>query len=217
MRFLKNKIRLAEAARKQALNISYNHSQNNTCSPTLKNAATSQKIEEPETEASTPVTQKINQVTSPTLPSNSPKTYDQLNAAKNISINYGKAICSFATSKLAVPYLEPYLTSEKISYDGFLHFIKQAKGSIGGIQSFRTLLIQNQNDEGRVKTYKKLYKMLAEVFIKLFSVNWIIHGKVTHKLVYLKYRHKMLRRIQNPEYFTYVKGRRDDNSFEIRR
>ena len=85
--------------------------------------------------------------------------------------------------------------------------MNQAKNKIAGIDSFKSLFVVGENDDSETAIFKQLFGMLGEVFIKYFSVNWIIHGRVTNKLVYLKYRGKMLRRIQNPESFTYIKKR----------
>jgi len=80
------------------------------------------------------------------------------------------------------------------------------KDMIGGISSFRLLLVVLEKDTPEEVAFKKIYGALAEAFIKYFSHNWIIHGRMGHKDVYLKYRFKMLRRIRNPESFTYLKG-----------
>jgi len=124
---------------------------------------------------------------------------------KNIVINYGKAIASFASSDLAKPYLKEYVQDEGVSYEKFLKFIIEAKETIGGIASFRSLLIDNDQEEKEMRSYKKILRRIGEVFIKYFSVNWIIHGRMAHKMTYLKFRSRMLRRIKNPEYFTYIR------------
>lgn len=128
-------------------------------------------------------------------------------AMKNIVLNYGKAIGSFAVSHMAIPYLEESLEKFNITLAKFREFVNQQKAKIGGICSLRTLLLANKDDGEHVIACKKVFGQIAEVFIKYFSVNWIIHGRVTHKLTYLKFRYKMLRRIQNPECFTYIRER----------
>lgn len=128
-------------------------------------------------------------------------------STKNLMINYGKAICTFAVSQLAIPYLEPLLKQENVTLQDFVDFINNSKKTIGGIKSFKTLILNDENDDDNVKAYKRVFRSISIVFIKYFSVNWIMHGKVTHKITYLKYRFKMQRRIENPENFTYVKQR----------
>ena len=124
---------------------------------------------------------------------------------KNIVSNFGRAISHFATSYIAIPYLLPQLQKEGVTLDEFVRFVNGAKNDIGSIQGMRRLLILDQKDHHTVIVYKKIFKNISEVFIKYFSVNWITHGKITHKLVYLKFRYNMLRRIQNPQQFTYMK------------
>jgi len=129
-----------------------------------------------------------------------------INPTKNIIINYGRAIVTFALSRLSKPYIESDLIKEGVNLEEFTDFILETRGiGIGSIHSFRSMLLINEKDSAKVAIFKKLFMKISEVFIKYFSVNWIIHGRVNHKLVYLKYRYKMLRRIQNPEHFTYVK------------
>ncbi len=133
------------------------------------------------------------------------------NPTKNIIINYGKAIASFASSDLATPYLQPYLRSEDNDLkEKFKKFINQAKSRIAGNESLQTLLKSCDKDCPEITLFKEIFQRLGEVFIKYFSVNWIIHGRVTHKLVYLKYRGIMLRKILNPENFIFVKKTQTD-------
>lgn len=130
------------------------------------------------------------------------------NCTKNITINYGKAIASFAISYIAIPYLKIRLQNNIITFSEFTTFMTKAKSDIGGIQGFRTLLLVEETDTPKVAACKNLFQYISETFVKYFSVNWIIHSKLTHKLIYLKYRFKMLRRIQNPEFFTYIKDQK---------
>jgi len=124
---------------------------------------------------------------------------------KNIPINYGKAIASFAVSPLALPYLKSYLKGKALSVKEFVDLINESKEGIRGIDTFRAMLLIEKKDNLKIVLCKKAFQWISEVFIKCFSVNWIIHGRMAHKMTYLKYRHKMLRRIKQPEYFTYVR------------
>ena len=205
MRFLKNKIREVEEYRKKLLNeATFNEEENQ---PLPKKLKTTKKNNSHKDEiAPSPTSPKTRRRRfAQEIPKNlapSPR-----NPTKNIIINYGKAISSFALSHLAVPYLKTYLENEGVLMKGFIDFVGEAKEEIGGIQSFRNLLLIKPADSTLMIKYKKIFKLISEVFIKYFSVNWIMNGKVTHKLVYLKYRFKVLRRIQNPESFTYIRKR----------
>jgi len=137
----------------------------------------------------------------------SPNTSKTSNT-KNMSINYGKAIISFSTSSVATPYLKDVLQKHGLTRDEFVAFVTRAKESIGGMSSLRSLLLVFDSDSEQVVALKSTFRYISEVFIKYFSVNWIIHGKVTHKMTYLQYRFKMLRRIQDPEHFTYIRERK---------
>jgi len=126
---------------------------------------------------------------------------------KNIVTNYGKAISSFALSHLALPYLQPRLDKSIITSGEFYNFILKGREAIKSIQTFRTLLFIEEGDDAKYAECKRVFQYICEVFIKYFSVNWIIHGKMDYKLIYLKYRFKMLRRVRDPENFTYLRER----------
>jgi len=150
-----------------------------------------------------------------------PKIYLE---AKNIVTNFGKAIATFALSDLAQPYIsfaiqnhinktnESYSqtsTAVEVSSKDFIEFVKKAKNNINSIEGFRRLILVEAQDTQKEAVLKQVFKDIAETFIKNFSVNWIMHGRVTYKLQHLKFRNKMLRRIQNPESFTYLKGHKE--------
>ena len=199
MRFLKTKILLAKEAllRKNTLEL-------NTKPLILESIILkSSSIQEIET-AKTSFSNCKKQPRGRRIKSQKKSTTGNSRATKNIVINYGKAIASFASSSLATPYLKQIIETEPITLEDFSQFAKEAKDNIGGIDSFRVLLLIEDKDSQIRKTCKRVFAKIAEVFIKYFSVNWITHGRVTHKLVYLKYRFKVLRRIQNPMLFTYI-------------
>jgi len=126
-------------------------------------------------------------------------------ATKNIAQNFGRAICNFATSEIAAPYLIPILKKEKAHIKLFKEYMNQAKKRMAGVHHFRETLLITKTDFMELKAIKKAFAEIAEVFLKNFSVNWIFHGKLSYKKAYLKYRFKLLRRIKNPELFTYLR------------
>jgi hypothetical protein len=133
-------------------------------------------------------------------------TPEKIRCAKNIAKNYGRAIGNFAVSDIAKPYILPILNQEGSDMKAFSDFVKATKSTIKGIDTFRALLMIHDTEEDNVVRCKKVFRKIGEVFIKYFSVNWIFSSKIIHKLTYLKFRFKILRRIKNPELFTYLKG-----------
>ena len=126
-------------------------------------------------------------------------------AKKNIVKNYGRAISAFALSKLASPYLDNILEKEGLTIHQFAHYIKSIRGSIDGLTHFRSTILVEENDLPDVVAKKQALIVISEVFIKYFNVNWIYNSRVFHKEAHLKFRFKMLRRIQHPELFTYLR------------
>lgn len=127
-------------------------------------------------------------------------------SAKNIVKNYGRALANFAASDLAVPYLMVLLHRDDARIKEFRKFIGTKKKQARCIKGLRNLLITQHEDPHMITTFKKVFKDLSVTFIKYFSVNWIFSGKLCDKITHLKYRFKILRRIRNPEHFTYLKG-----------
>lgn len=126
-------------------------------------------------------------------------------SSKNIVKNYGKAMCSFASSPIALPYLERLNTDGRVNLREFQDHIHKKRDLIDSIDSLRRLLLIMQNDDSTLIGFKKIFQEISIIFIKYFSVNWIFQGKMSHKQAHLRSRFKMLRRIQNPQYFTYFK------------
>ncbi len=180
MRFLKNKIAEAKA---------------------FKEAIKLKQIQQQQKKPRTPLTEEKTKVVSPKKNIDS----EDGKATKNVAQNFGRAICNFATSDIAAPYLIPILEKEKANMKLFKEYMNQAKKRMDGVLHFRETLLINENDSMELKSIKKAFAEIGEVFIKNFSVNWIFHGKVSYKKAYLKYRFKLLRRIKNPELFTYLR------------
>ena len=126
-------------------------------------------------------------------------------ATKNIAQNFGRAICTFAASSISIPYLLPILEEEKLSFCSFKQSIMATKKSINCLCDFREALMIHQTDSLEQQALKRAFRLIGEIFIKYFSVNWIYAGKMKYRKAYLKYRFKMLRRIRNPELFTYLR------------
>jgi hypothetical protein len=215
MRFLKNKIQRAQEALKRqtaksaemthftndlTIKIEENSIPDTDCSPKTGSQGTS------------PYHNQKRPRRSPTENNNphiEPSSSQTSACLKNLAINYGKAIASFAASPLALPYLETFLAKEGItgatfSMSQFKQFALRIKSRIGGISSLRSALMVEEGDDERIGAYKRVLQAMGEVFIKYFSVNWILTGRLTHKMIYLKLRNKMLRRIQHPESFTCI-------------
>jgi len=132
-------------------------------------------------------------------------TPESTRSIKNISKNFARAICTFAISDMALPYLNPLFRQEYVSREDFVNFVHQIKPFIMGLFKFRSVLVTHQTDDKNTAAYKEVFRKIGEVFIKFFSVNWIYNGKLQHKEAHLRFRFKMLRAIRYPELFTFVR------------
>jgi len=188
MRFLKKKLALVKEQE-------YSPEESSYCSPSKIVHKTIHKVQYQETE----ILAKRNRVPG------SPISKYSDRCLKNAAKNFGRAICNFVLSELSEDYLVPLVTEYGVEKKKFKNFIKDKKDNLDGIESFRELLLVHDRDTKATSSYKKIFQKLGEIFIKYFSVNWIFAGKLTYKIEYLKFRYKMLRRIQNPELFTYIR------------
>lgn len=138
-----------------------------------------------------------------------------LSSSKNIMKNYARAFSTFALSKIAKPYLiniaTNYLSSVQshsretsAEIASFRMFIKANKAKINCIKQLRMILVPGPEDNVRIAFFKKLFQGICVIFLKFFSVNWLFSSKISDKIAHLKYRHKLLRRVQNPHLFTYL-------------
>jgi hypothetical protein len=123
-------------------------------------------------------------------------------SCKNVMKNYSKAFTAFALSPIALPYLTPILQKYQVDSQAFIEFIELRKGAANCIKGLRDLLLLVvDTDSAETALMKQVFQEISVVFLKSFSVNWIFHGKVMDKTAHLSYRHKILRRIQNPSNF----------------
>jgi len=193
MRFLKTKIRLSqEASMKKELVLPGSESSSHMADPRDEHFSSNVCID---------------------IPNHKPKTKKRSSKAnsasskyptKNIIINYGNAIASFALSKLATPYLQSYIDNKQIVLQDFLDFVTEAKTKITGLEGFRSILLFKDEDPEKTLLHKKILRTLGETFLQHFCIDWINQGKVSNKKVHLKYRAEIIKRIQNPENFTYL-------------
>jgi hypothetical protein len=124
---------------------------------------------------------------------------------KNVAKNFGRAICSFISSDIANQYIDNLRNEYQFDINGLKAYMNQRKLTFDGIEDFKEMLIPRDSDKPEEKTYKLLFQKLGIIFMKYFSVNWICTGRLNYKLDYLKVRFKVLRRIQNPNLFTYIR------------
>jgi len=127
------------------------------------------------------------------------------NSSKNIVKNYGRTMVTFAISSMALPYISGKLKEENLEFKDFKDYLFLRKETIDGISSLRALLLITEDDDDTLVSIKRVFRFSSEIFIKFFSVNWIFNSKLGDKPSYVKSRFRLLRRINDPEHFTYFK------------
>jgi len=130
----------------------------------------------------------------------------ELQVSNNIMKNYCRGITNFSLSRLAVPYLMPLLQKHKIELERFRKFLQNKKSNINCIKQLRQMLLISPNDSAEATSIKNIFKDLTIIFLKYFAPNWIYNTKIIDKFAHLKFRFKILRRVKEPLYFTYLQG-----------
>ena len=130
----------------------------------------------------------------------------------NIMKNYCRALVNFGLSPMAEPYLK--CEEEFLSRETFKAILEAKKKKVNCIKTLRSLLLQDGRESRDMRAFKTIFQRVCLAFLKFFCVNWIFNSKVADKMKHLKYRGKMLRRVQNPQYFTYLEdfGKREKNN-----
>lgn len=126
------------------------------------------------------------------------------NPTKGLCRNYGRAIASFALTPAALPYiLQKDLITTTELWEGFRSFVRQVRRVVNGTDGLRAAVLRKQSDPGDIQIYKKSFQLLAEIFIKFYSISWITYSKrLSLRMLHLKYRLKILKLIQKPELYT---------------
>ena len=190
MRYLKKKIARAQEIKAQNDALHLSTSKNDTQKPANTSVL--------------PIRERLRRVQ--TLPTTVESPLKEMTSSNNIMKNYSRAFVNFATSEVCLPYLTERLEQQHISLDLFQDVLISRKSKINCISSLRQLLLPHMSDQQDIAGFKRVFREICEIFLKYFAVNWIFHSKVNNKMSHLKYRFKILRRVQNPEHFTYLES-----------
>jgi len=124
----------------------------------------------------------------------------RVSSGNNIMKNYARAFVNFGLSSLALPHI----SNGDISPEKFQQILKSKRKNANCIKGLRGLLLQERRDSRDMRAFKIIFQKLCEIFMKYYCVNWIFHSRVDDKMKHLSYRGKILRRVKDPEHFTYL-------------
>lgn len=131
----------------------------------------------------------------------------EIQTNKNIVKNYARAMVNFALSEMANQYINKFAPMENIDLKEFKAFVLANKEDINSIKTLREMLmISDEQERTKIGALKRIFKSVSEIFVKFYSVNWIFNSKLGDKRLHLRYRFKILRRVRNPEHFTYLEN-----------
>ena len=122
---------------------------------------------------------------------------------KNIIKNYGKRCAYFAISNEGINLISYQLNEDEVL--NFKIFIRSNISRITNIFNFREMLLVKQDDTIEISKFKKAFQYVSEIFINNYSTKWIFNSpKIKDVKGHLFARFKILRRVRNPEFFTYI-------------
>ena len=164
-------------------------------------------------EASSPIKSPLKQVRREILGSPSERVDSHRKAScENIIKNYGRAMANFALSSISLAYLQPILVETGSNLGAFQSFVKKKKKSVNCIKKLREMLPLEIYKNVPNFAERKAFQALCVVFLKYFSVNWLFSSKIDNKPTHLAFRFKILRRVKDPDHFTYLKDFRFEKS-----
>ena len=146
------------------------------------------------------------------------KNKSKRSIGNNVMKNYASAMVNFALSRMAEPYLSKSPLARRMPLQLFRQMLIPQKKKINCITKLRELwVIDKSQDTEEMKTFKGLFKEACKVFLKYFWVNWIYNSKLDDKSKYLRYRGRLLRRVENPQWFTYLETYPETQKPEIKK
>ncbi len=126
-------------------------------------------------------------------------------SSDNIIKNYGREMTSFALSTMAETYLKEVTGKYGVKMSKFLRFVRAKENSANCIRKLREMP-PIQSDMNRPDfRLRQVFQEISIIFLKFFCVNWLYNSKIDGKIIHLHYRFKILRRVKDPDNFTYLK------------
>lgn len=120
---------------------------------------------------------------------------------RTIMKNYSRAIFNFAISTVALSSLDGIFSAHQINGQNFREFVTNRDLNLDSITNLRNLLFVRRADSQEIMNIKRVFKEMCMIFLKTFSLNWILQSKIENKGAHIKYRSKMIRRVNNPRLF----------------
>jgi len=124
-------------------------------------------------------------------------------SGNNIMKNYCRAMINFGLSDIVSPYLINE-AQNGLSFERFQQILNCKKRNVNCIKGLRNLLLEERRSSKEMREWKAMFQKCCEVFLKYFCVNWIFQSRVDDKMKHLRYRGRILRRVQNPAYFQFL-------------
>jgi hypothetical protein len=125
-------------------------------------------------------------------------------ALKNVVKNYGKQIIKFIKHPLGKKIAMEQLNGDTKQV-GMLALYMKSQSEITNMNDFRNILIVREEDGEEIKLYKEAFKAMSIEFVQSYSHNWIFNSnRIADKWSHIYAKPKILRRLKNPEFFTYL-------------
>lgn len=102
---------------------------------------------------------------------------------------FANTIVIFALSPLAYPYLDREGILEPETFKRILEEKRRQNWSL------KRLLVIQRDESMETRAFKRIFKETCVIFLREFCVDWIFQSKFSNKMMYIRYRTKLLRRL----------------------
>jgi len=120
----------------------------------------------------------------------------KLTCKKVIVRNYCKALVNFSISEHASGYLLEDLNRGGVDLGTFRNALKAKKDTINTFQDLEQLLWIRPDDSVQLICFRMSFKNACIIFLKYFSVSWILNAHFKNRSLYLSYKGKFIQHIQ---------------------
>ena len=121
----------------------------------------------------------------------------KLNCKKLVIQNFCKALVNFSVSEHASGYLLEDLNQGGLDLGAFRNALKAKKDTINTFQDLEQVLRIRPDDSIQLICFRTSFKNACIIFLKYFSVSWILNAHLKNRSLYLSFKGKFIQNILN--------------------
>ena len=87
-----------------------------------------------------------------------------------------------------------------MSYIAFMNILRTKKSKINSIADLRNFWLEAEHGD-----FPKVARILSNVFLRHFSLEYIFNSRISNYYGHVKYRARLIEALRNPSHFTSIK------------